>query len=120
MKLAIIGGRDFNEYPILLNYLNVHFYNGYAQMFIFDQIISGGAKGADSLGERFADDYEIDKTIIRPEWNKYGKSAGFIRNQPIIDNCDMVLVFWDGESCGTADAIAKAKKAKRPTFIVYY
>ncbi len=120
MKLAIVGSRTFNEFPILLYYLNTYFYNGYSQEFIFDQIISGGAKGADSLGERFANDYEIPVIVYSAEWEKYGKSAGFIRNQTIVDNCDMVLAFWDGESRGTADTIAKAKKAKKPTFIVYY
>ncbi len=119
-RLAIVGGRDFNKFPILLYYLNTYFYNGYSQEFIFDKIVSGGAVGADSLGGRFADDYEIEKEVFKPEWDKYGKSAGFIRNQTIVDNCDMVLAFWDGESRGTADTIDKAKKAKKPTFIVYY
>ena len=119
MKLAIVGSRTFNEFPILLNYLVVHFFNGYSQMYVFDTIISGGAKGADKLGEQFADDYEIKKQIFKPEWDKLGKAAGFIRNQTIVDNCDMVLAFWDGESRGTADTIEKARKAKKPTFIVY-
>ncbi len=119
MRLAIVGSRDFYEYPILLNYLNTYFFNGYSQMFVFDTIVSGGAKGADSLAGRFAEDYEIEIQIFKPEWDKYGKGAGFLRNQTIVNNCDVVLAFWDGKSRGTADTIAKAKTAKKPTFIIY-
>lgn len=120
MRLAIIGGRDFNGYSLLLDYLTSFFFNSLPQEFRFETIISGGAKGADSLGERFAHDYKLGLEIYKSEWGKYGKSAGFRRNQTIVDNCDMVLAFWDGQSRGTADTIEKAKKAKKPTFIVYY
>lgn len=112
-KLAIVGGRDFNDYDLLLRYMG---------LFLFEDIgtiISGGAQGADRLGERYAKYYGIQLDIFLPEWSKYGTSAGFIRNQLIVDNCDMVLAFWNGESRGTADTIEKARKAKKPTFIVY-
>jgi len=55
-----------------------------------------------------------------PDWDKYRKSAGFIRNQQIIDACTFVLAFWDGKSKGTKDTIDKARKAKKPTFIIYF
>ena len=113
MRLAIIGGRDFNDNGLLRKYMG---------LFIFEDvtIISGGAAGADSYGEMYARDYCIPAKIFKPEWDKYGKSAGFIRNQTIVDNCDMVLAFWDGQSRGTADTIEKAKRAKKPTFLIYY
>ena len=119
MKLAIIGSRTFNDFPLLLDYLTSYFFNSLPRVFRFDTVISGGAAGADRLGERFADDYEIEKQIFKPEWDKYGKSAGFKRNQQIVDACDIVLAFWNGESKGTQDTIEKAKRAKKPTFIVY-
>lgn len=112
-KLAIVGSRNFNNYDLLLKYMGLFLFED------IEMIISGGAMGADSLGERYAKYYHIPTTIYKPEWGKYGKSAGFIRNQMIVDNCDMVLAFWGGESRGTADTIEKAKKAKKPTFIVY-
>jgi hypothetical protein len=114
MKLAIVGSRTFEDYP---------FFSFYAKkLCLYDvaEIVSGGAKGADSLAKKFAAEWNFVYTEFPAEWNKYGKSAGFIRNQTIVDNCDMVLAFWDGVSRGTADTIAKAKKAKKPTFIVYY
>ena len=113
-KLAIIGGRDFNDQDLLLKYMGLFLFED------VEEIVSGGANGADSLGERYANYYGIPVKIFKAEWAKYSKSAGFIRNQTIVDNCDMVLAFWDGVSRGTADTIAKAKKAKKPTFIIYY
>jgi hypothetical protein len=114
MKLAIVGGRDFNDYCLLSDILYDYF-----DKFILE-IISGGAKGADFLGKRYAENHGISYIDFPACWDKYGKSAGFKRNQTIVDACDMVLAFWDGKSKGTQDTINKAKKAKKPTFIVYY
>lgn len=117
MKLAIVGGRDFNDYNILTTWVDSIFY---MQNTNLKFVVSGGAKGADSLAKKYTDEHIAEYIEYPAEWNKYGKSAGFIRNQTIVDNCDMVLAFWDGQSRGTADTIEKAKKAKKPTFIVYY
>lgn len=116
MKLAIVGGRNFNDYHLLLEKL-YFFFEAHSQ---FDTLISGGAKGADSLGERWANHWGIKIERYLPDWDKYGKSAGFIRNQLIVDACDIVIAFWDGKSKGTADTINKAKIAKKPTFIIYF
>ena len=115
MKLAIVGSRTFNDYALLANTI----FSSLSPLDFITEIISGGAKGADKLGADFAENNGIPILIFPAEWGKFGKSAGFIRNQTIVDNCDMVLAFWDGVSRGTADTIAKAKKAKKPTFIVY-
>ncbi len=117
MKLAIVGGRDFDDYDLLQSTLRL--FNRHPKDFP-ETIISGGAKGADSLALRFAGERSLTVRIFPAEWSKYGKSAGFLRNQTIVDNCDMVLAFWDGVSRGTADTIEKAKRVMKPTFIVYY
>ena len=113
MDIAIVGSRTFNNYPLLAEYLN---YFGRD----IDKIISGGAKGADALAEDYAENNGLECTVLKPDWNKFGKRAGFIRNQKIIDACDMVVAFWDGKSKGTKDSIGKAKLAKKPTFIIYF
>ncbi|MHA1302510.1 MAG: DUF2493 domain-containing protein [Candidatus Heimdallarchaeaceae archaeon] len=117
MKLAIVGGRNFNDYEKLEDAMQFFHIEDFQEVSV---IISGGAKGADSLGERYAENWNIQIKQFLPEWNKYGKAAGFIRNQQIVDACDMVLAFWDGESKGTKDTIDKARKAKKPTFIYYF
>lgn len=83
-----------------------------------DVIISGGARGADLLAERFAMQYSIPTEIFLPDWAKYGKKAGLIRNKEIISSADQVIAFWDGESNGTRSSINIAKKLKKPLKIV--
>ena len=78
-KVIIAGSRNFNNYALLKSELDKLF----NEPFI---IVSGGAKGADTLGERFADEFNIKKNIILPNWQKYGKSAGFKRNIEIINS----------------------------------
>lgn len=83
-------------------------------------LVSGGAKGADSLAEDFAKIQGIPRQIYEADWKKFGKSAGFIRNQSIVNNSDMIIAFWDGHSRGTADTLNKAKIEGVPTLIVYF
>ncbi len=111
MKVAVIGGRDFNDYERLKNILS---------LFHISLMVSGGARGADSLGEKYADENNIKKQIFIPQWDLFGKSAGFIRNTEIIENCDIVVACWDSKSRGTRDSIGKANKLKKDTFIIYY
>lgn len=110
-KLAIIGGRDFINYELLKETM---------KSIECKTIISGGARGADSLGSIYAKTNGINFVLFKAEWDKYGKSAGFIRNELIINECDKVLAFWDGESKGTAHSIELAKKQKKPIEIVRY
>ena len=97
-KVAIVGSRGFNDYELLSERLKNHAGN-------ISEIISGGAKGADSLAEMFADEYGVKKTIFKAEWDKFGRSAGIIRNKDIVKNCDVLIAFWDGKSKGTKNSI---------------
>ena len=123
MKLAIVGSRTFNNFSALCTVIGTHFYymtNCPPVNIGEDVIISGGAKGADSLAKRYAMITKIDYIEFPAKWDKYGKSAGFKRNQQIVDACDMVLAFWDGVSKGTKHTIELARRAKKPTFIIYF
>lgn len=105
MKLAIVGSRDFSDYNFLkqnvLELMESH-------SFKFTHIVSGGAKGADTLANRYADEKNIEMIVFKPDWKKYGKRAGFIRNTDIIETSDVIVAFWDGKSTGTKDSIEKA------------
>jgi hypothetical protein len=113
MKLAIIGGRDFDDYERLCVVMK----NVKSPI---EAIVSGHAKGADTLAERWADDHGVEKEIYLPDWDGLGKRAGFVRNQQIIDAADAVLAFWDQKSKGTAHSIGLAKKAGKPLKIINY
>ena len=83
-------------------------------------IISGGANGIDSLAERFADQRNISKLILRPKYNQYGKSAPLKRNEQMVNLADEILVIWDGKSRGAKYTIDYAKKMKKPITIIIY
>jgi len=101
IKLAVVGSRSFDDYErmrkVLVEYLP----------FI---LISGGADGADSLAERFAREEDLEVIIHYPEWKKYGRKAGYLRNSFIVRDCDKLIAFWDGRSKGTKMSIDLAKK----------
>lgn len=114
MKAAIVGSRDFDDY----NYLH-WVLDKIRAMFSIDGFVSGGAKGADRLAEVYADSFEIPIEIIKPKWEKFGRSAGMIRNGEIIKAADIVIAFWDGESKGTKNSIDRALKAKKRLFVFF-
>lgn len=117
MKMLVCGGRDYCDYKKMTSIM--------LEYFIFEPeeniLIAGGANGADSLAVAIANKHSIKKIIHKPDWDKYGKGAGFIRNQAMIDEKpNIVIAFWDGKSKGTADTINRARKNKITTLIVYY
>ncbi len=115
MKLAIVGSRTFNDYSLLEHTL----YNLILESDIeIKEIVSGGARGADSLAKQFALDNDITYLEFKAAWDLYGKSAGYKRNVQIVEACDAVLAFWDGESKGTKHSIDLAKKLNKKVTIV--
>lgn len=117
IKLAIIGSRNFNSYELFKLTMKNLFPGG---GFNITTVVSGGAKGADSLGKRWATENNIPYVEYLPDWNQFGKAAGMIRNTDIVKAADVILAFWDGESRGTAGAINIARKHNKTTFIIYY
>ena len=78
------------------------------------QIITGGAKGIDTLAERYAKENGIPVCILKPEYRLLGAAAPLVRNEQIVDKADMVVAIWDGVSRGTRHAIAHAEKTNKP------
>lgn len=116
MKLAIVGSRGFNDYEKLKNVIE---YIGKENDKI-ELIISGGARGADSLGERYANENGIETLIFTADWNKYGNRAGVLRNVDIIKNCDICVAFWDLESHGTKHDIELCIRYNKPCYVYNY
>jgi hypothetical protein len=113
MKLAVVGSRDFTDYALMKEELmQIHL------VMPITEVISGGARGADSLAERFAKEFNIPTKIFPAEWDKHGKSAGYLRNTDIVKAADRVIAFFSGkETKGTLDTISKAIKLSKPVSI---
>ena len=108
MKVIIAGSRYFNNYELLRQYVD-HILQNVSQKESIE-IVSGGAKGADELGERYAKERGYKITRFPADWNKYGRAAGPKRNEQMGDYADALIAFWDGESRGTKHMIEYAKK----------
>ena len=103
MNIGIVGSRTFTDYQRLKELCDDILTPG-------DIIVSGGAKGADALGARYADENNLEKLIFKPDWAKHGRGAGFVRNKTIVENSELLIACWDGKSRGTSDSINHAKK----------
>lgn len=120
MKLAIIGSRSFTDYNKLENIINKYFRNDDGSL-RFDEIISGGAIGVDSLAENYAIKYNVRITVIKPDYDTFGRyKAPLIRNEKIVRQADIILAIWDGSSRGTANAIGHAKRLKKDSLVIYF
>jgi len=115
MKIAIIGSRDYPRPEFAKRKMISIIEN--LQYNLDVMIISGGARGIDSIADDVADITGISIKIFKPDWDKYGKRAGYIRNKLIIDEAEKVLAFWDGKSKGTKHSIDLAIKAGKPVNI---
>ena len=125
MKLAIIGSRTFDDEYLLDSTLRRYWgpdqvEGGSDEGPYIDEIVSGGAKGADQLGAQWAKKNDVKLIEFIPDWDKYVKRAGFLRNEDIIKASTFVLAFWSGVSKGTGHSLSIAKRLKKPTLIVYF
>lgn len=124
IRIIVAGGRDFNNYGLLK--LTLKEYIEKLEIVDLSQVIivSGAAKGADTLGEHFAYDYGIDIRRFSAKWDEFGKSAGIIRNCEMANYAGkaigVLFAFWDGKSRGTKHMIEVARKRGLEVHIIEY
>ena len=98
MKFAVVGDRDFKDYKLMREEL--------AKIDDITEIVSGGARGADTLAEKWSLEYLKKKAIVfGAEWNRWGKGAGPIRNRKIWEYADQGIAFLAVGSKGTKNSI---------------
>lgn len=119
MRLIIAGGRDFDDYETLCDEAS-HFIVELVGNQEEVVIISGLAKGADTLGCQFAQELGYSIEGFAAEWNKYGRSAGIRRNKLMAKNADALIAFWDGKSRGTMQMIDYAAEKGLRVRVVGY
>lgn len=78
--------------------------------FRVSEVVSGGARGVDRLGEQWAQENNVPITQFIPDWDGLGKKAGHVRNREMGDYADALIALWDGESKGTKGMIEYAQK----------
>ena len=111
MKLAIIGTKKFTDF----NFLSITL----KKIFNIEMIISGGAIGTDTFAKQFAIQNEIEFLEFSPDYKKFGDKAKHIRDKLIVEKCDELIAFWDGECEGTKYTIDYAKQLKKSIKIIH-
>lgn len=105
MRVLVCGNRNWRDMSVIERELK--------KLPIDTLIIHGAARGADALGGFVADKLGFKVKSFPAKWNIYGKAAGPIRNQQMIDEGkpDFVLAFHENinESRGTKDMVNRAR-----------
>ena len=115
MKVIIAGGRDFDK-----GFELVKAVDNFRDENNITEVVCGMAKGADMMGLSYAKYNEIPVKRFPANWNKYGKSAGYIRNKEMAEYADALIAFWDGKSPGTKMMIELATQKGLIVNVVKY
>ena len=111
MKLIIAGSRTFTDYQRLCQVLAPDRHR-------IAQVLTGGARGTDQLGYRWAWKHAVRHQLFRAEWERFGKSAGMRRNHQMAQAGDVLVACWDGQSPGTAHMIQCMQQLGKPVVVV--
>ncbi len=104
MRVIVAGTRSFTDYNFLKEKLDTLFQGTKPTA-----IVCGMANGADMMGRKYAKENNIPAKEMKANWDKYGRSAGYIRNREMALEADALVCFWDGESRGSKNMIDIAR-----------
>jgi len=108
MRCIIAGSRTITDYATVIEAI-------IKSGFGITEIVSGTARGVDSLGEQYALENNIPIKKFPANWDKYGKSAGYRRNAEMAEYADSAIILWDGVSKGTQHMFRLMEN--KPTYI---
>ena len=104
-RIIIAGGREFNDAQYMRECMAgvfaIHKHKGI-------EVVSGGARGADDLGEKWANEQALPCDVKDADWKRLGRRAGLVRNDEMAMMSDCLCAFWDGHSRGTRHMIGSA------------
>jgi hypothetical protein len=115
MKLIIAGSRTINSMDVLCRA-----FGKFSDKFVgLDIIVSGHQpKGVDALGEKFAEDFDLDIKTFPPDYDNYPpKVAPLMRNKQMAHYADKALIVWDGISTGSKNMEWNMKQLRKPVFV---
>lgn len=110
MRTIIAGSRSITSMSLLMEAIKQSQFN-------ITSIISGGAAGADTLGEYYAQHNNIPCTVMKADWARHGRSAGYKRNAQMAEVADALIALWDGQSKGTKHMIDIAQRLGLKVFV---
>ena len=113
-RIIIAGSRDFLDYDLLKRTVDECLSQAKKPI----EIVSGNARGADRLGEKYARDHGYMLKLFPAQWNTYGKSAGYKRNVKMAEYADVLIAFSRNKSRGTAHMVQQATKHNLITRVV--
>lgn len=106
-RVIVAGSRNIRSKEAIFQKLDILLSNKAKQEEI--QIVSGGARGVDQIGEEYAAERGFLCKMFPADWENLGKRAGYVRNCQMAENADALVAFWDGKSPGTKHMISTAK-----------
>ena len=115
MKIIVAGGREFNDYELMKRKLD-HLFSRRNNIVV----VCGEARGADSLGKRYAQEHGMEVISKPADWDRYGRTAGYRRNMEMGEIADALVAFWDGKSRGTKNMIDIMHDLCKPVRVVRY
>jgi len=109
MKTIIAGSREITDIDIVVDAIE-------ASKFKITEVVSGAARGVDTIAIMYAFAAEIPLKKFPADWS-IGRSAGFIRNEQMAQYAEALIAIWNGSSPGTAHMIKMAQKYKLKIYI---
>lgn len=116
VKVIVAGGRDYADYEVMSRTLDAVFAAWPEEIII----VSGRAKGADTLGERYAAEHGLATSLHPADWKRHGRKAGYRRNEEMGKLADRLVAFWDGQSKGTKHMIDHMRSLGKDALVFGY
>lgn len=113
LKIIIAGSRDIVDFSLITQAATLF----EKEIAPFKEVVSGGARGVDRLGEQYAKTRQKTLKIFPANWELYRNAAGPIRNIQMAEYADGLIAVWDGFSSGTKHMIEEMKKRQKPTLV---
>ena len=112
MRCVIAGSRTISNYELIREAFTLCDWRDR-----ITEIVSGKARGVDTLGERIAEEFGLDIKEFPADWDRYRNAAGPIRNKEMALYCDIAIIVMEGKSVGSKDMVKQMKKLKKPHIV---
>ena len=110
MRVIVAGSRSIRDRRVVEKVIA-------ESEFDISELVSGGAKGVDRLAEDWANASGVAVRMFRPDWHRFRRGAGLVRNREMAAYADALVAIWDGESRGTGHMIEAMRARRKPVHV---